>query len=169
MNELLYQYANHTYANKSDLQKRLAKEKLKFAESLIKNRVHFYLNFEKGKLQGNNDITTVLLQKLGENKAKNWVSGKKMIIAKILDSNGKVVSNIIYGTKINLEQGQTLQLNPLLENYFMVHSLVGNNIRYILSGSEINHKIKTLGKLNLAKTAFANFSKILSENGIDLS
>ena len=52
----------------------------------------------------------------------------------------------------------------------MVHVLTANNARHILSGSEINHKVKSLGKLNLAKTAFANFTNILQNYGIsDLS
>jgi hypothetical protein len=69
-----------------------------------------------------------------------------MILAKVMSSSGVPVRNIVYGTKINLKPGETLDLNPLLDNYFMVHTLVGNNIRHILSGSEINHKIKELGK-----------------------
>jgi hypothetical protein len=92
-----------------------------------------------------------------------------MIIAKIKSGN-RTVNNIIYGTKIKLESDQTLELNPLLENFFMVHSLVGNNTRHILSGSEINHKIKQLGKLNLANTYFAKFTNLLANYGItDLS
>ena len=167
INELLHQYANHTYNNIDELRKRLALEKQRFVESLIKNRVHFNLNFERGELKGNNDLTTVLL-KLGKDKAKQWVSGKKMIIAKIIGADGKK-TNILYGTKIALKSGETLQLNPLLENYFMVHSLTGNNLRYILSGSEINHKIKELNKLNLVKTSFANFTNILNSYGLDLA
>lgn len=170
VNELLNQYANHTYANKQELQKRLAKEKIKFVESLIKNRVHFNLSFDKGDLTGSkNDLTTVLLNKLGSKKAENWVSGQKMIIAKIMEGN-LPVKNILFGTKVDLKPGQTLQLNPLLENFFMVHTLVGNNARFILSGSEINHKVKTLGKLNLSKTSLANFTNVLSSYGLtDLS
>lgn len=170
INELLNHYANHTYANKQELQKRLAKEKIKFVESLIKNRVHFNLSFDKGDLTGSkNDLTTVLLNKLGSKKAENWVSGQKMIIAKVMEGT-RSVNNIVFGTKVDLKPGQTLQLNPLLENFFMVHTLVGNNGRFILSGSEINHKVKALGKLNLSKTSLANFTNILSNYGLtDLS
>jgi hypothetical protein len=51
----------------------------------------------------------------------------------------------------------------------MVHSLMGNNIRFSLSGSEINHKIKSLAKQNL-NTTFAEFSSVLANYGIiDLS
>lgn len=170
VNELLNQYANHTYTNKQELQERLTKEKRKFVESLIKNRVHFNLSFEKGSLTGSkNDITTILLNRLGSDRAKSWVSGQKMIIAKVMEGN-RSVNNIVYGTKVDLKPGQTLQLNPLLENFFMVHTLVGNNTRHILSGSEINHKIKALGKQNLSKTSFANFANVLTNYGIsDLS
>ena len=91
-----------------------------------------------------------------------------MIIAKIIGTDGKK-TNVLYGTKIALKSGETLQLNPLLENYFMVHSLTGNNLRYILSGSEINHKIKELNKLNLVKTSFSKFTNILNSYGLDLA
>jgi hypothetical protein len=90
-----------------------------------------------------------------------------MVIAKI--ENGSGTTNIIYGKKITLNPGDKLILNPLLENFFMVHTLVGNNLRYILSGSEINHKIKSLGKLNLSKTLF-KYKEFLKSYGInDLS
>lgn len=167
INELLYQYANHVYANKTELQQRLIREKKDFVEGLIKNRVHFNMTFEKGTLDGSkNDMTTILLDKLGSEKAKQWVSGQKMILAKVRE-NGRVVNNIIYGTKIDLNPEQSLELNPLLENFFMVHVLVGNNARHILSGSEINHKVKTLGKLNLAKTSVARFTNFLRQYGIE--
>ena len=93
------------------------------------------------------------------------VSGKKMIIAKIINESGE--TNVIYGNSLNLKAGDTLVLNPLLDNFFMVHTLVGNNTRFMLSGSEINHKVKSLGKLNLAKTAIAKFSNFLKPYGIE--
>jgi len=38
----------------------------------------------------------------------------------------------------------------------MIDNLVGNNLRYTLTGSELNHKIKSLKKLNLNKE-FKNY------------
>jgi hypothetical protein len=64
-----------------------------------------------------------------------------MILAKY--DNGE---NIVYGIKT--DPTRNIELNPLLENYFMVHNLVSNNLRHILTGSEINHPIKSLNKFD---------------------
>jgi hypothetical protein len=37
-----------------------------------------------------------------------------------------------------------VELNPILDKYFMLNSLLGNNLRMVLTGSEINHKNKHL-------------------------
>lgn len=168
INELLYTYQD-LYNSPEKLHRRLELEKKAFVEDLIKNRVVFNISKENGELDtSKNDLTTILYRKLGTTKAKQWVSGKKMIIAKIENDSG--ITNIIYGKKITLNPGDKLILNPLLENFFMVHALVGNNLRYILSGSEINHKIKSLGKLNLSKTNLSKYKEFLKFYGInDLS
>ena len=165
INELLYTYQD-LYNSQEKLHKRLEREKIAFVESLIKNRVTFDVSKENGNLdKSKNDLTTVLINRLGSSNAKKWVSGKKMIIAKII--NESVETNVIYGNSLNLKAGDTLVLNPLLDNFFMVHTLVGNNTRFMLSGSEINHKVKSLGKLNLAKTAIAKFSNFLKPYGVE--
>jgi len=37
----------------------------------------------------------------------------------------------------------------MLERYLLLHTYLGNNLRYILTGNELNHKNKTLSKMNL--------------------
>lgn len=167
MNELLNQFANHTYNNLNELRKRLDIEKIKFAESFIKNRVHINLTYnEKEELIKDNGITSAVLSKFPSiSQQKEWISGKKLIIGKIVDLNGKVIQDVKYGKQIVLEEGQKFILNPVLETFFMAHSLMGNNLRFLLSGSELNHKIKSLGKKNLSKNFIDNAS-ILNKYGI---
>jgi hypothetical protein len=63
------------YSNIDSLRNRLAIEKRKFIESLIKNRVHFNLSFDENNQldYSKNDLTTVLIDKLGRKDAKHWI------------------------------------------------------------------------------------------------
>jgi hypothetical protein len=76
INELLNHYATHAY-NEEELHERLYNEKIKFIESLIKNRVHFNMavNDQNEIIKTKNDMTTILIDKLGSESAKKWVSG----------------------------------------------------------------------------------------------
>ena len=56
--------------------------------------------------------------------------------------------NIIYTFNTNTTD---LELNPLLNSYFMVDNLLGNNLRYALTGNEINHPVKALKKISINK------------------
>jgi hypothetical protein len=38
---------------------------------------------------------------------------------------------------------QSIILNPILESYFSIDVLTSNNLRFSLTGTELNHKIKT--------------------------
>ena len=167
INELLYDYATNLYSSRESLHRRLEKEKIKFVESLIKNRVQFKLSLNGTDLDDNkNDLTTILVKRLGDHKARQWHLYDKMIIAKIKDSEGKVLKNIVYGNSINLKPGETLELNPILENYFLAHNLCANNLRFSLSASELNHKVKSLGKQDLSKGVLAKFTNFLADYGI---
>ena len=70
----------------------------------------------------------------------------------VLAKSGK--ENILYGS---IEDDTDFTLNPMLNAYFLIDNLIGNNLRFSTTGSEINHKIKALAKLNLKK-------KIKNEN-----
>lgn len=66
----------------------------------------------------------------------NWVDGStgRLILAK---QNGNNISS--YGD--SYDHNAPVELNPLLDKFFMVEGLVSNNLRYSLTGFEINHPI----------------------------
>ena len=152
VNELLFEYANNLYTPEN-LHRRLEDEKVNFINDLLSNRLSFEISLkENGELDyvNGNDITKFLKNMLGSSKGQSWVKGNKMILAKIKSKNGRV-RNITYG-KISLNPDETFSINPVLNAFFMLDNLIGNNLRYSLTGSEINHKVKALGKLDLGKT-----------------
>ena len=133
VNELLQYYAD-VYNTPTQLNKRLESEKYKFVNSLTQYRVSFA-------------ATDELKLALNEVNASNWIDNGLMIIAKTKE--GK---NIFYG-----EVPSDAQINPLLEKYFYVSSLLQNNLRLSLIGTELNHKVKPLS--NITKRLENNFTK----------
>jgi len=81
-------------------------------------------------------LFTKTLNKLGESPS-SWI-----------DSEGNLISAIVNNEKITLHdtfpEGTKVELNPIFDKYFMLNSLLGNNMRMLLTGSEINHKNKHL-------------------------
>ena len=120
INELL-QYYSDLYNDSNKLSKRLTSEKYKFIEQLSKNRVSFAESEE-------------LNNALYEIGALNWMENGLMALAK--DSEG---NNIFYG-----EIPSNATINPLLEKYFYTSTLLSNNLRLSLIGTELNHKVKDL-------------------------
>lgn len=163
MNELLYEQCQNLYAE-GDIEvlaHRLEDEKKAFVEALLQNRVVFKTNLSENP-SAYNDITRALIKETGSaDAAADWVSGINMIIAKVVDSAGNVVRVVKNGQKINLAGGQRVILNPVLNRYFNVSALVNNNLRFSLTGSEINHKVKALEKGNFSLGA--GISKALSD------
>ena len=163
INELLIEYANNLYTPEN-LHSRLEREKINFINDLLSNRLSFEVTLNSsGDLDkaGGNEITKMLVDLGG----KDWVKGNRMILAKIKSKNGRT-RNITYG-KINLNPGETFVINPVLNAFFMLDNLIGNNLRYSLTGSEINHKVKALAKLDLGKKGmnlYKDFIKKYSPN-----
>lgn len=151
INELLYEYATNLYTPEN-LHNRLEYEKVNFINDLLSNRLSFEISLnDSGELDyvNGNDVTKFLKNMLGSSVGKSWVRGNKMILAKIKSKNGRV-RNVTYG-KISLSPDETFIINPVLNAFFMLDNLIGNNLRYSLTGSEINHKVKALAKLDLGK------------------
>lgn len=148
INELLVEYATNLYGEK--LHSRLEQEKINFLNDLLSNRVSFPVQRDPDDptrlmTKANADsITGFLIHLLGP-KATDWVQGSNMVLAKATNKNGRT-RNILYG---DIEEGETVTLNPALNAYFMLDTLIGNNLRMSLTGSEINHKVKALAGLNL--------------------
>lgn len=120
INELL-QYYSDMYNNPDEISKRLTSEKYKFINQLSQNRVSF-VQFDE------------LNKALYEAGASNWIENGLMALAKDKDGN-----NIFYG---NIPSDAII--NPLLEKYFYTSTLLSNNLRLSLIGTELNHKVKDL-------------------------
>ena len=146
INELLIEYATSLYDER--LHERLANEKVNFVRDLIKNGIRFPVQRDPNDItklmpEAMADATTALLSQLCGSKATDWVYGNNMILAKATDSEGNV-RNVLYG---EIADNETIELNPVLNTYFMLDNLIGNNYRMSLTGTEINHEIKSLNRL----------------------
>lgn len=150
INELLWEYSQNLYTPEV-LHHRLEREKINFINELLGLRFKIQVDIDDS---GNLDTaagneTTKLLGRIAGHNNNPWVDNKRMILGKIhkVDKNGKKIStrNIIYG-RVSLGENEVFELNPILNAYFMLDNLVGNNLRLSLTGSEINHKIKPITK-----------------------
>lgn len=134
-NELLYEFATNLYNQKdaSRLEQRIALEKRKFLNTLIDKQF---------SIQADDQIKTIMKQTFGLN-TDSWIKKvddeEYVVLAK---QNGV---NILYE---DLTDGD-FTLNPMLNAYFLIDNLIGNNLRFSTTGTEINHKIKALAKLDL--------------------
>ena len=124
LNELLLQYKT-LYTDPTELHNRLRQEKIKYIQSLSKN----FVSFQESE---------TLNQALSKLNAKSWIQNRLMALAK--DSSG----NLIFYGDIPVDA----EINPLLEKYFYTDTLISNNLRFQLIGSELNHKVKSLNGIN---------------------
>ena len=144
-NESLYHYAFNVYS-KTGLHKRLMDERRKFLNSLLKNKV----NIEGIKMERDEHrVLKVSPDSIWGQAIKyfdisnNWVTSEGTLILARVDGEDITSHELI-------PEGKNVELNPILDKYFTLHSLLGNNLRMMLTGSEINHKNKHLGKMNPA-------------------
>ena len=167
INELLYEYANNLYTPEN-LHTRLESEKINFVNDILSNRLSFEVSLtDSGDLNKatGNEVTKFLVDMLGSDAGKSWIKGNKLVLAKVKGKNGRV-RKVTYG-KVSLDPGETFEINPVLNAFFMLDNLIGNNLRYSLTGSEINHKVKALAKLDLGKKGmnlYKDFIKKYSPN-----
>ena len=156
-NELLYHYANDLYIDKKALIKRFEFEKVNFVNDLINSGVSFYTNYYNDSDRtistgSSSNMVSKIINLLysnptDKNKYKNdWIKNNKLIIAKVTDKEGNT-RNVTGGQEIPLDS--TVELNPLLEKYFYTDSLLSNNLRFELTGSEVAHPDKA--KINFTK------------------
>lgn len=148
LNETLWYFVHNVYGSVDQLRSRIEKEKVDFVNDLLENNVNFRLYTIFDKNGSNTSSINKIITKFYENDSsgleqfnKQWISDNKLIIAKIIDGNGKVVKSIQSGSNIKLEQGQRVKLNPLLEKYFYLESLLSNNLRFELTGTECAHPL----------------------------
>lgn len=167
-NELLYHYANDLYTDRNNLVKRFEREKINFVNDLIDSGVSFYTTYfdDSATTLGGNKSSNIISQiikamynsddrhieqeQLYRNK---WVKNNKLIFAKVTDKDGNV-RDVLGGREIPADS--KVELNPLFERYFYTDSLLANNLRFELTGSEVAHPDK----------AKINFTKELNNLGI---
>lgn len=135
VNELLYDYANNLYKDVKSLQSRLNIERREFVNDLIRSGQNFYITREKDGIK-RDAIGDFLMTKFSDIKTylDEWVIGNTLILGKYGDEN--ILTE-------EIPEGVTVELNPLLEAYFSVDVLLSNNLRFSLTGSEINHPVKS--------------------------
>ena len=159
LNELLYEFATNLYT-KSNLHSRILQEKVNFIKDLVTKKVsidfsdQLKLICKKLPSKYTDNVSTVTDD--SSDFEKNWVKNGKLILAKGT-LNGEDI-DIIYTMPDGVKN---IKLNPLLDAYFMVDNLLGNNLRYGITGSEINHPLKALRKLNLNKLLVGIDSKYI--------
>lgn len=80
----------------------------------------------------------------------NWVdeTSGKLILA-------KQGSNNILELGSTFDPNSNVELNPLLDKFFYVDSLIGNNLRYSLTGFELNHPVKFNDEFTTLKNALS--------------
>lgn len=163
-NELLYHYANELYVDRKALERRFRIEKINFINDLLTSGVSFYTNYSddsddviKGRdgQHTSNPVSKIInqLYKEGEEREhfKNrWVKNNKLVLARV---NGEPIVN---GAEISAGPNDVVELNPILEKYFYTDSLLANNLRFELTGSEVAHPDK----------AKVNYSEYVYQAGI---
>ena len=96
-------------------------------------------------------MKSIMKQTFGLN-TKQWIKKVGSEEYVVLAKSGN--EDILYGS---IDDNADFTLNPMLNAYFLIDNLIGNNLRFSTTGSEINHKIKALAKLDLKE-------KIKNEN-----
>lgn len=166
-NELLDYYANYLYVEDSNgytnLRNKLLSEKINFVNDFLNSNTILYLrNYDNtnsviGQIieelfpttynqETKYDFATlcypdaVAKENLYYRYTQEWVKDGKLIIAKTINEDGYEVDHL-YGNLIS-DNDTTLILNPLIEKYFMTDSMLANNLRLMLTGSEIAHPAK---------------------------
>lgn len=143
-NELLYEFATNLY-NPNDstrLNQRLALEKRRFLKTLLEKQFSIPVDEQ---------MKSIMKQTFGLN-TKQWIKKVGSEEYVVLAKSGN--EDILYGS---IDDNADFTLNPMLNAYFLIDNLIGNNLRFSTTGSEINHKIKALAKLDLKE-------KIKNEN-----
>lgn len=147
-NELLYHYATDLYNiyNQDSLKARLLTEQFNFVNDLLASGIKLNTTYfdESDSLK---DSKNPLAKAITSNKfltkseklnyEQTWIKNGRLILAKI---DGKDIYN---GGRISGGVPANFELNPLLKKYFLIDSLTSNNLRLLLTGSEIGHPDKS--------------------------
>lgn len=151
-NEVLTNYSRYTDINYTI--QRFKEEEVSFINDLINSNTSFFVDYYdtsikniktfnkltvKEQLQiSKSPIAKIILNTYSSNEEieqyfKKWIKNGQLILAK--DEIGK---DVTYQNVTGVSE-----INPLLEKYFYINSLVANNLRIQYTGFEFNHPDKS--------------------------
>lgn len=151
VNETLEQQAS--YVDYNTLKNKLEVEKVNFINDLVNSGVFFYIDYHDTSLYNSNyrqlslrdqlfksaspvaNIITSLYTTDAEVQqyADKWIRNGKLVFA--YDKDGKEI--------LFTNTDSVSEINPILEKYFYIDSLISNNLRFQLTGFESNHPDKS--------------------------
>ena len=153
LNELLFEFAKNLYTPER-LHNRLEREKVNYVKDLLSKRIHLVYS---GQLE------QALKKFIPLKEITKWVDDNEFIaLARAYNPETKTWRKVVSGV---IKDNEQVEINPMLNVAFMIDNLLGNNLRFQTTGSEINHKIKALSKLNLLNQVnrhdFPNMRKLM--------
>lgn len=159
INETLAHQAQ--YSDRDILINKFKEEEVRFVNSLVDSGVFFYVDYHDTSLHDKNFRNLSIRQQLFKSTSpvaniitslysteaeveeyfngnvkegkRAWVKNGKLVLAYDKDGNP-----ILYNNTTSVAE-----INPILEKYFYVDSLVANNLRFQLTGFESNHPDKS--------------------------
>lgn len=138
-NSLLIYNATRLYnpKNRDIYDKQMLRESKKFIRDLITNNVSFPLVYSDGK--ENIILKNAIKQYIPDNQDK-WINPytKELILAKV---DGKDITRL--NPLDDVRNESKIELNPLLERYFLTDFLLSENLRLVTTGSELAHPDKS--------------------------
>ena len=134
----------------------MLREKKRFIKDLVNFNLTFPLVYSDGKL--NHTLKKAAELYGGPNFTANWVNTdtQELILAK-QDGNPITIFNPIE----DIRDGKPIELNPLLERYFLSDFLISGNLKIATSGFELAHpnKSKAGDDLNMANAELEEASR----------
>ncbi len=141
------------YADLDYLKNKFQEEEVRFINQLVNSGIFFYIDYHDTSLFDKdykklsmrdqllksanpiaNIITSLYTTEADVNEyADKWIRNGKLILAYDKDGNAIQYTNT----------DSVAEINPLLEKYFYIDSLVSNNLRLSLTGFETNHPDKS--------------------------
>lgn len=137
-NHLLLYNVTKLYSDDKVYDKWMLREKKRFVKDLIQFNLSFPLVYSDGKV---NKVLQQAIKKFGgAGFEAQWVNPntKELIIAK---QNGVPITRLNPITDIRSEGN--IELNPLLEKYFLSDFLISENLRILTTGFELAHPDKS--------------------------
>lgn len=162
----LLEYNANLYSSAEDIGTKLEEEKVLFLDQLLLNGCTYQVlegndtieMYDGDKIsdqaRSHNPVLNTILQFFTDdldgrkNFMTNWVDAStgKMILAK--QGNTDIIS-----VSDTFDKDSNVVLNPLLDKFFYVEGLLSNNLRYSLTGFEINHPTGKKSPLSIALKA----------------